>query len=41
MTATSPEVSRPAPLLGQHNYEVYGDILGYAESEIDKLAGNR
>lgn len=41
MTATSPEVSRPAPLLGEHNREVFGDVLGYAEEEITRLAGDR
>jgi crotonobetainyl-CoA:carnitine CoA-transferase CaiB-like acyl-CoA transferase len=28
---------RPAPLLGQHNEEVYGQLLGYGEEDIMKL----
>ena len=27
----------PAPFLGQHNYEVYSNLLGYSEGEIRKL----
>jgi crotonobetainyl-CoA:carnitine CoA-transferase CaiB-like acyl-CoA transferase len=28
---------RPAPLLGQHNQEVFSQLLGYTEAEIEKL----
>ena len=30
-------VNRPAPLLGQHNQEVYGDLLGYSRKDMEKL----
>lgn len=29
--------SRPSPLIGQHNLEVFGGILGYSEAEIEAL----
>ncbi len=28
-------IHRPAPALGEHNYEVYGDMLGLTKEEID------
>jgi CoA:oxalate CoA-transferase len=28
---------RPAPGLGQHNHEVYGDLLGYSRQRLDEL----
>ncbi len=31
-----PNYSSP-PLLGQHNYEVMGDLLGYSEAKIEKV----
>lgn len=31
-------IERPAPLLGQHNRQVYGGLLGLTDSEIDELA---
>ena len=33
MSASPPEVSRPAPLLGQHNSEVINEIAGVAEAK--------
>jgi crotonobetainyl-CoA:carnitine CoA-transferase CaiB-like acyl-CoA transferase len=37
MSATPPRVSRPAPLLGQHNREIYCTTLGYSAEELDQL----
>lgn len=37
MSATQPEVHRPAPLLGQHNREVYCTCLEYSEEELERL----
>ena len=28
---------RPAPLLGEHNREIFRDLLGYPEAEIRRL----
>lgn len=36
-TEAPPTVSRRAPLVGEHNREVFGDILGIPEEEILKL----
>lgn len=41
MTASPPQVSRPAPLLGQHNDEVLRDALGYSEDECRALRESR
>ncbi len=37
MSATPPRVGRPAPLLGQHNQEVYCTCLGYSPEEFKRL----
>lgn len=38
MSKTPGDVTLPAPFLGEHNYEIYSDMLGYSELEIRKLA---
>ncbi|MDA1219992.1 MAG: CoA transferase [Chloroflexi bacterium] len=37
MSATPGKVRWASPTLGQHNREVYGELLGLMESEIDQL----
>lgn len=37
MTETPGDIFRHAPMLGQHNNEVLGDILGYSPEEIERL----
>jgi CoA:oxalate CoA-transferase len=37
MSETSWKIRRPAPLLGQHNEEVYCNMLGYTKEELVKL----
>ena len=34
----TPWQQSPAPLLGHHNKEIYGDCLGYSGSDLIKLA---
>ncbi|MHB1316052.1 MAG: CaiB/BaiF CoA transferase family protein, partial [Christensenellales bacterium] len=34
MSDTNPDVFLPPPLLGQHNKEIYGGMLGYSDEEI-------
>jgi len=37
MTEVPARYRRPAPLLGQHNLEVYGEILGYTVDDVMRL----
>jgi CoA:oxalate CoA-transferase len=38
LSKTPGNVAYPAPHLGEHNSEIYGDLLGYAEKEIEQLS---
>ena len=40
LSRTPGVVGFPAPYLGEHNNEVYSDLLGYSEHEIAELADN-
>ncbi len=35
---TPGKITSPAPLMGEHNNEVYGTLLGLSEAEINQLA---
>jgi CoA:oxalate CoA-transferase len=37
LSETPGNASSPAPFLGQHNYEVYSNLLGYSEQQVRKL----
>ncbi|MBQ9065206.1 MAG: CoA transferase [Blautia sp.] len=37
MSETKQGFRFPAPMLGQHNQEIYGDFLGYTQEEIRKM----
>jgi benzylsuccinate CoA-transferase BbsF subunit len=39
-TATPAKVTRPAPVLGEHNEYVFGTLLGLSREEIAKLAAD-
>ena len=35
---TTPRISRRAPLIGEHNHEIYKSELGLSAEELEKLA---
>jgi len=37
LSRTPLEVNRPAPLFGEHNQYVFGELLGLSDSEIERL----
>ena len=37
MTRTPNQLRTPPPLLGEHNREIYIDMLGYTEQELSEL----
>jgi crotonobetainyl-CoA:carnitine CoA-transferase CaiB-like acyl-CoA transferase len=37
LSKTPGDIKSPAPFLGEHNLEVYSDMLGYTEKEINHL----
>lgn len=37
MSETMPEIRCPAPMLGQHNEEILGEVLGYSTEKIESL----
>ena len=38
LSKTPGNMNHPAPFLGEHNLEIYSDMLGYTDQEIDELA---
>ncbi|MEE8421928.1 MAG: CoA transferase [Dehalococcoidia bacterium] len=37
LSKTPGSVERPPPLLGEHNADIYGELLGYSEADIETL----
>ena len=40
LSETPAAIETPAPTLGQHNYEVLEDVLGFSKEEVDELLRN-
>ncbi len=40
LSDTKAEIRRPAPLLGQHNNEIYGELLGLNQEKLEELEKN-
>jgi CoA:oxalate CoA-transferase len=38
MSETPGDPLNPAPFLGEHNSEIYGEVLGYSQEKLDELA---
>jgi formyl-CoA transferase len=37
LSETKPSIRTPAPLLGQYNEEVFGELLGYSAARLKEL----
>jgi crotonobetainyl-CoA:carnitine CoA-transferase CaiB-like acyl-CoA transferase len=37
LSSSQAKIRRPAPVLGEHNYEVYKEVLGLSKEEVDKM----
>ena len=37
LSETQAKIRRPAPTLGEHNYEVYEQLLGLNKEEVDNM----